>query len=1087
MKRFVGLLFVGIIFLSSVQTGWSQARAQISGTVRDQSGAVLPGVEVTVTQTETGISRSTLTNETGGFELPNLTLGPHRLEAALSGFRTYVETGIVLQVNSNPVVNAVLQVGQVAETVEVQANAALVETRATGIGQVVENQRILELPLNGRNATDLIQLAGAAVPVERAPSSGMPGGQSISVAGGLQFGIGYFLDGALHTDMYDAMNLPFPFPNALQEFKVETSALSAQSGGRSAGAINAVTKSGTNDIHGDVFEFVRNGVFNARNAFAPVRDSLKRNQFGGTIGGPIKENKLFFFGGYQGTLTRSDPVQNPATVPTAAMLEGDFTTITSAACNGGRAITLPLPFVGNRIPPSQLDPAAVKIANALPKATDPCGRIQFGITSSINEHQFVGRLDYQWSSKQSFFARYMATTYFTPAPYSFSQNPLATIVGGKDNLSQAVSLGNTYLFSGNTVNSFRLGYNRTSIHRFNSDFFGPQDLGINAYSYLPHFIVMTITGGPTIGSGTEVEATNRADTYSINEDLSLIRGAHQFSLGGSVSNWRSNFNGNVRSAGGYSFTGIATGLGMADFFTGKLTSLNQSGPNTVYTRNWQIGLYGQDTWKLSRQLTLNLGLRWEPFLPPRFANGAIYNFDYDRLVKGVRSTVYRNAPAGLYFPGDSGFPGKAGMNDVLGNFSPRIGLAWDPKGDGRSSIRASYGIAYDFVNGRFWNNTTNAPPWGFNVIVNSPVGGFRDPFLNVAGGNPFPIAEFGPDAKFTQYGPFLGLPPNQKMTRVHQWNLSLQRQFGSSWLLAASYVGSETEHLWQSVQLNPGVFLGLGACNLQGVAYSTCSTNTNLNQRRVFSLAGLPGSDLLGFVDQYTDGGTASYNGLILSVQRRARAITVNGNYTWSHCVGDFTQGGGTPGTGTGLLDPNNRRFDRGNCSTDRRHLANVTWVTETPQFANEALRTIATGWKLSGTYRVSSGQPLTLTTSLDRQLSGATGQRPFQQLQDPYCTEKTVNCWLNTAAFRQPDLGSLGNIGRFTVFGPGFWGIDAALSRAFRIKENRTLEIRAEAFNLTNSVRLNAPTTNTNTNTFGQILSAQDPRIMQFAMKFVY
>ena len=240
------------------------------------------------------------------------------------------------------------------------------------------------------------------------------------------------------------------------------------------------------------------------------------------------------------------------------------------------------------------------------------------------------------------------------------------------------------------------------------------------------------------------------------------------------------------------------------------------------------------------------------------------------------------------------------------------------------------------MNGRFWNNTTNAPPWGFNVIVNSPVGGFRDPFLGVAGGNPFPIAEFGPDAKFTPYGPFLGLPPNQKMTRVHQWNLSAQRQIGANWLVSASYLGSETEHLWQSVQLNPGAFLGLGACTLQGVTYNPCSQNNKLNQRRVFSLAGLPGAEYLGFVDQYTDGGTASYQGPapfrptprprrfhshrklhLVPLHRRFHARRRNSRHRYR------------------LLDPDNRRFDRGNCSNDRRHIANVTWVAETPRFAD--------------------------------------------------------------------------------------------------------------------------------------------------------
>jgi hypothetical protein len=696
----------------------------------------------------------------------------------------------------------------------------------------------------------------------------------------------------------------------------------------------------------------------------------------------------------------------------------------------------------------------------------------------------------------------MVTSYYTPAPYSFSSNPLASIVGGKDNLAQSITLGSTYLVSANTVNTVRVAYNRTAIHRFNSDFFGPADIGVNAYSYLPHFIVLTVTGGPTIGSGTEAEATNRADTYQVSDDLSVIRGSHQFSLGGTLSNWRSNFNGNVRSAGGYSFTGIATGLGMADFLTGRLTSLNQSGPNTVYTRNWNVGIYGQDVWKVTPRLTLNAGLRWEPFFPPRFANGAIYNFDYNRLVNGVRSTVYRNAPPGLYFPGDPGFPGKAGMKDVWGNLAPRLGLGWDPEGNGRTSIRASFGMSYDFVNGRFWNNTTNAPPWGFNVIVNSPVGGFRDPFLGVAGGNPFPITEFGPDAQFTGYGPFLALSPDQKMTRVHQWNLSVQRQLGSDWMVSASYIGSQTEHLWQSVALNPGIYIG-GNADATGRCFTTvngrqvsltvapnavCSTNTNLNQRRQFSLEQLPGANLLGFVDQYTDGGTASYHGLLLSAQRRvSRGVNVNGNYTWSHCIGDFTPGGGTPGTGSGYLDPNNRRFDRGNCSSDRRHIGNMTWVAETPVFANSTVNALATGWKVSGTYRVSSGNPLTVTTSLDRLLNGQTGQRPKQVLADPYCAEKTIRCWLNPLAFQQPDVGTLGNIGRFSVFGPGFWGIDASVSRRFNIREQQTLEFRAEAFNLTNSLRAGSPTSNINTNTFGQIQSAEDPRIMQFALKFTF
>ena len=278
---------------------WAQATAEISGTARDQSGAVLPGVEIRVTQTETGGIRNSVTNETGSYVLPNLPIGPYKLEASLPGFRTYAQTGIVLQVNSNPVINVTLEVGQVAETIEVQANAALVETRSTSIGQVVENTRILELPLNGRQAVELIALAGAATPAPVTDASARDpfNKTAFSIAGGLNSGVSFTLDGAFHNNPQGNGYMSTPFPDALQEFKVETSATAAAGGGKSAGSVSLVTKSGTNEIHGDLFEFVRNGMFNARNAFALKRDTIKRNQFGGTVGGPIAKNRLFFFAG----------------------------------------------------------------------------------------------------------------------------------------------------------------------------------------------------------------------------------------------------------------------------------------------------------------------------------------------------------------------------------------------------------------------------------------------------------------------------------------------------------------------------------------------------------------------------------------------------------------------------------------------------------------------------------------------------------------------------------------------------------------------------------------------------------------------
>ena len=371
---------------------WAQVTAQISGTVKDPSGAVLPGVEVTATNTGTGVSRNAVTNETGGYVLPNLPIGPYRLEAALPGFRTFVQTGIVLQGNTTPVINPILEIGQVSETVEVQANSTMVETRSSGVGQVIENQRILELPLNGRQVTDLISLAGAAVQSgqTRDNNSGQLGGSPfLSVGGGLGFGVAYTLDGANHQNFINSTNMPMPFPDALQEFKVETSGLGAQHGKETA--VNSVTKSGTNEFHGDVFEFLRNDLFNARNYFAVVGSTLKRNQFGGTLGGAIKPNKLFFFAGYQGTTIREDPANLQAFLPTASALAGDWSGLTSPACNAGRNIALRGPFVNNRIDPATYSKPALNLLSRMNMVgPEPCGQVTYDRRNVRNENQVMG-------------------------------------------------------------------------------------------------------------------------------------------------------------------------------------------------------------------------------------------------------------------------------------------------------------------------------------------------------------------------------------------------------------------------------------------------------------------------------------------------------------------------------------------------------------------------------------------------------------------------------------------------------------------------------------------------------------------------
>jgi hypothetical protein len=1103
-----------VVFLF-VCAGVGAQTAQIQGIVQDSSGAAVAGAAIKATQIETAAVRAVTSGADGNYVIAELPVGPYRLEVSKEGFSTYVRTGIVLQVATNPTIDIQLKLGAVTEQVQVQADAALVESASTSIGQVIDNQRILDLPLNGRQVTDLIQLTGATVTAGVTGTGGIPGGVYLSVAGGQTFGVGYFLDGLLYAAGDSATNYPFPFPDALQEFKVETSSMGAQNGQKSGAAINAVTKSGTNAFHGDAFEFLRNGDFNARNFFAAQRDSLKRNQFGGVIGGPIRKNKIFFFAGYQATRVRTDPTATPAFVPTPQMLAGDWTAFASPGCNGGRALTLGAPFAGNKISPALFNSASLKIVQRLPVTNDPCGRTVFGAVADSNEQQILGKIDYQVSEKQTIFGRYNALILKGPAAYDLSQNILATIQNGFDNLFQSYSIGDTYLIGPTTVNSFRLGVLRAGVHRFNDDFFSGCDLGVQMYCTVPHQSIFAVTNGFNINapSGSATPNSPTTTTYIANDDVNLVRGTHQLSVG--ISAWynMANNRANVYSEGTFTFNGLVTGSGLGDFILGNLGAFSQGNPNVGFSRKWYLGLYAADTWKVSPRLTVSLGLRWEPSFPTIIANGNVYNFDMNAFLQGVRSQVFTNAPPGVFYSGDAGVPYKTGVNRVYNNFAPRVGLSFDPTGSGKTSIRSAFGTNFDTTGGNLANATQGAPPWGNVLSLQGPLP-FLNPFINNPGGNPFPGCGGNPcgkDTSFVSNGTYIAVQPEARYTTVYTWNFSIQRQIGLNWLFSASYPGSATSHLWMTHQLNPGTLFP-GAPNVATCGATATNANcvTNLPIRRLFSVLRPFYGPQIGFMDQFDSGGTANYNGLILTVQKRlSRGLSVNANYTWSHCIGDVTQAAGVTGAGSGYADLTNRRFDRANCAsqqiagnfgTDRRQIFNLTALAETPRFSGKALRAMASGWKLAPILRASTGGYLTIGLSTDRYLRGGTAgnQRANQVLADPLCPNPGPNCWINPAAFALPALGTLGNMGKYNVIGPGFWQLDSSLSRIFPLRERFTLELRGEAFNLTNSYHAGVPSglttgllgvnaTFTGSGNFGQITSALDPRIIQMAAKIVF
>jgi len=1122
-----GLVGVVVILLLGATNTWAQATAQINGTVVDSSGGVLPGVTVTAIQTETGFRREAVTDETGSYALLNLPLGPYRLEAMLSGFRAYAQTGIVLQVGSNPLIPLTLQLGSVEETVSVEAAAPLVETRNPAIGAVIDNEQVEALPLEGRNPVVLVMMAGAAVDTGNPSSRSLTQSRGIAIAGGQQFGVAYLLDGALHNNVYDGVNLTLPFPDAMQEFRVETSSQNAQNGFKAGGTVSIATKSGTNVFHGDAFEFARHHRFNGTSPFAAINtttgerasDGLKRHQFGGTVGGPLIQDRLFFFVAHQETRATQTPADIVTFIPTQAMLNGDFSAVASAQCRAQGNLALPagFGFVNNRIDPALLSPAAVRISRMLPTTSDPCGRITYSRTLEPHESLPIGKVDFQISQNHSIFARYMmARTFWEPALTNSPDNllvPGTTGGGGRDNSQHSLAVGDTIVLTNNVVNNIRVSINRTSVVRTHAEMFGPEDVGVKMYSYIPDYMNITTTGAFSINTGTETFSYYKPNSYAVSDDLTWVRGSHQFGFGGAYqySNWKTESN--VRSMGPMSFNGGVTGLPLADFLLGRVFEYRQSTPFRQDIKQPYFALYGQDTWRVSPNITLNYGARWEPWFPQDSEDGAFYSFDIDRWRTQTRSRVFPQAPPGLNYPGDEGFPGNTGMKSVWTNIAPRVGISWDPKADGRMSIRAGYGMTGDFVTGQFFFDSRSAPPFGLEQRLNGSL--LDDPWGSVGRTNPYPISSDNYPWSSALYPLYITVPYDIKTTRNHSWNVGLQQQIGDNMAYSVTYLGTHLFNVWGVVDGNPALVTTPGAtatapCSVQlpnGSAQTFANCNNSLDQRRELSLANPALGQYFGYLDYVVDAGWQDYQGLLFSVQRRSvRGIAASANYTLSRCEGLINQGQGPLNVATGymkpisLLNPPSEAetqaiydSDKGQCSAWRKHIFNLTVSIESPQFTNTTVRALASGWRLSGIFRAASGDPLTITTGADRALSGiqATTQRANQVSDEPY-GNGTRDQWLNPAAFAQPALGTYGNSERNGYFGMGARQIDLALVRSFALASTHRLEARVEAFNALNWFRplygnAQSPVTNLSSATFGRYLASDDPRVMQFAVKYSF
>ena len=1090
----------------------SVAVAQVSGIVTDASGAAMANAQVTMTETDKGSVHSVTTDASGQYVLPNLPVGPYTLEVKANGFKDYVRTGIILVVNNNIQINVPMQVGSISERVEVTGTTSLVETKETSVSSVIDEKRINDLPLNNRQATQLIMTLGAAVYADGGDTGSKTfwNATRISVAGGQGNGTAYLLDGADATDGMSNVNMPFPFPDALQEFSIETSAVSSRFGTHPGATVNVVTKSGGNQFHGDLFEYIRNGDLDARNFFSTTgADTLKRNQFGGTAGGKIIKDKLFYFGGYQGTRNRSNPPQSTTHIPTAAMLAGDFSTIAGPTCNSNKTIQLVnpaggAPFAGNQIPVSLLSPVAVALTKYLPvSAANGCGLVTFGIPATGDSNEYIGRADYIINEKHTLYGRYYTDVWQNPPVFN-GQNLLTTTSPGNFEQAQEATIGDTYTFGPGTLNSFHVGFNRIRDNRGPTSFpINWTQLGSQMYSAVPNFLLISaMTGGFTTFCGTCAPGHFNNNSYQLADDVDVIRGRHQMSFGINLIRIQNNTISGFDENGAPTFNGSFTGLGMGDFLLGRMSDFIQTNATPDDLRQWVMSIYAQDSFKVSSNFSVNFGLRWEPTFadPDKYGRGT--SFNQSAFLGGQISTLHPNAPPGLFFPGDPGIP-AANWNGHYTNFAPRVGLVWNPHGDGKQTLRVGAALLYDATETWFNERETTNPPIGTSIDVAS-TGTLTNPWLAYPGGNPFPT---NGNLLFPKFGTYVNVPLNPAPTYVTQWNVTYQRQFAGSWVASVSYLGNETTHLWIAEERNPSEFLGTGACTIGGVNYTTCSSTANSNQRRLLYLANPATGGSYASINTMDDGAVSHYEGLLLSLTHRfSQSFQLNANFTDSYCISDYDFGAALATSTNSQIF--NRHADWGPCISDTRYNFNLSGVAISAFHGNSFLNHVVNNWQLAPLVHAASGQTLNITSGKDNSLTTLNNDRPNQVLSNvnatnPTCSSQAICVqWVNPAAFVQNPIGTYGNVGRNSVRGPGNVTFDLALSRTFKLSERFTLQARAEAFNLLNHanfVGAFAPagqpagatygtlSQNLSSSNFGQVTGAYDPRILQFAMKVIF
>lgn len=1034
----------------------------ILGTVADSSGATVPNVPVVAVSILTGEKRTINTDSSGSYLFRSLPVGQYRIEAEAAGFKKFFHDGIILDVNRNARVDILLEVGQVSEKLEVVGDAAQVDTQQVQAGGLVDSRRIVDLPISGRNVYSLASILPgvAAASTEQLSTRN---GNTMNVNGSRPRNSTFLLDGGFNTTLWRTSGQAAPNPDAVQEFQIITNNFNAQYGRSSGSVVNVVTRSGTNDFHGGVFEFLRNDVLNARNFFQSTVSPLRQNQFGGVFGGPLVRNKTFFFGSFETLRVRSSQFVNTARPPSAAERTGDFSS--QAVKSWPNDPLTGKVFPNGMIPASRLDPVAqamMKLSVALPNTSD--GRLEAQAPLPQNQSQGVVKLDHLMTANQRLSGTLFYVTNYNFQPFDGGTNlPNFDVFTIHYNQWNGV-INHTWTISPTLLNEFSFTLSRNHYDEIPDLRTSWSDWGskvpLAAPFHKPYPPSLSVSG--RWSAGAQNENMGQMDrTFTFNDTVSWNRGKHNVKVGTWFATSRYEALLALAGSGIVGFTGSFTGNALGDYLLGQAASFRQSSGTNRKFQRWDWESFIQDDWKISRRVTLNLGMRYE--LAPRFHSllGDIATFR-----PGAQSKVIPSAPAGLQFVGDPGIPDSMAKLD-RNNFAPRVGLAIDPFGDGKTAIRAGFGFFYATP---YADAATYIQQQPFQVdltVFGTP--NLVNPYANVT--NPFPYT-------LDKAHPFFVFPitadslaANIATPYVQHYTVAIQHQLMKNLSAQLAYVGNESHKLIQQIDINQPIFI------------PGQSTASNVNARRPI----MPGT--YGQISESASMGNANFNSLQFSVDKRfAGGFSIMANYTYGKSI-DTTSDDPTNPTDIIATDSTNLRYDRGPSLFDVRQVMNVSYLWELPKVKALGFfgTQILSGWQINGLTRFQSGSPVNMMAGQDVNLNGINNDRP--NVNGPVAIagsfDQRIARYFDTSMFSMPVAGSLGSAGKNFIYGPGSQRWDLAVLRIFAITERHKVQLRGEAFNLPNRVNLGNPTNTFTSSNFGRILSAGSARVIQFGLKY--